>query len=612
MVEIITTSNSFLRMNAAMPPPATPPALTRRQRLAARKDQPVWRVINALGSLKFALVLLATIAIACAAATFTESSSGTRMAQAAVYKAPWFLVWLGALCVNLFAVTLTRWPWEKRHIGFVVTHYGIITLLAGAVIGLQTGFEGNITLRTGVPPSDRITINRSIIQLQSANEDAVYTMPFEAETAGLDKGKTRRFPLPQTDLAVVADNFSANTIRDPALIPSESPTAPPGVQLRLSSGMMGQTLNFALTLSGDQPTEQDLFGLARIIFLPRLAQDVPPPRETQMVFAKYESVVSGAVATGVTVRISADGEQVAVLGHDGTGASYDRREIMGKPFTEAGASITVQEYWPDFAMIDGRPGTKSDQPNNPALLVQLVKLDASDLKPKLEMAVQDGQAVYQLSRHRDIYASGAAQVGDSFDLGWADWRAAVVQILPHAEVREEIKPGPPLPTSQQGIPGIRAHLESPGSRGPDVWLQSGKVGTLRDGPNAVRFGYGLDTKILPFTIRLLSFEVPRDEGTDTPADFRATVEFRDKQTGETKTGVARMNNPASFPGTLIANFTGINYKFSQAEWNPRNLDETTLQILYDPGWLLKWLGSLGICVGIAIMFYWKPSRDPVA
>jgi hypothetical protein len=33
---------------------------------------------------------------------------------------------------------------------------------------------------------------------------------------------------------------------------------------------------------------------------------------------------------------------------------------------------------------------------------------------------------------------------------------------------------------------------------------------------------------------------------------------------------------------------------------------TTLQVLYDPGWLLKWVGSLAICIGITIMFYFKP------
>ncbi len=87
------------------------------------------------------------------------------------------------------------------------------------------------------------------------------------------------------------------------------------------------------------------------------------------------------------------------------------------------------------------------------------------------------------------------------------------------------------------------------------------------------------------------------------------MEFRDAKTGATKTGVAQMNRPASYPGTFFANVTGINYKFSQAEWNPRDLDQTTLQVLYDPGWLLKWMGSLGICIGIAIMFYWKPNSQ---
>jgi cytochrome c biogenesis protein ResB len=122
----------------------------------------------------------------------------------------------------------------------------------------------------------------------------------------------------------------------------------------------------------------------------------------------------------------------------------------------------------------------------------------------------------------------------------------------------------------------------------------------------VRVGYGLEIRPLPFSLKLVNFEVPRYEGTETPSNFIATIEFEDAKSAEKKVGTAKMNHPASFPGTLFANFTGINYKFSQAEWNPRDLGETTLQVLYDPGWLLKWVGSLGICVGIAIMFYIKP------
>ena len=81
----------------------------------------------------------------------------------------------------------------------------------------------------------------------------------------------------------------------------------------------------------------------------------------------------------------------------------------------------------------------------------------------------------------------------------------------------------------------------------------GEVTALTDGTRVVRVGYGLEAKPIPFTLRLVDFQVPSDEGTDTPSNFLATIEFRNAATGETKTGVARMNHPASFPGTLAAN-----------------------------------------------------------
>ena len=167
---------------------------TRRERLAARRRSPVWRVINALGSLKLALLLLVTIAIACAVATFTESRFDTKVAQAYIYKAPWFTVWLGVLCVNLFAVTLTRWPWQRKHLGFVITHYGIITLLIGAMIGSHFGFEGNVTLHRGAPPRDRITTSHSVLQIQNAATGEFDVVPFDVELARPTEARWHTLP----------------------------------------------------------------------------------------------------------------------------------------------------------------------------------------------------------------------------------------------------------------------------------------------------------------------------------------------------------------------------------------------------------------------------------
>ncbi len=55
---------------------------------------------------------------------------------------------------------------------------------------------------------------------------------------------------------------------------------------------------------------------------------------------------------------------------------------------------------------------------------------------------------------------------------------------------------------------------------------------------------------------------------------------------------------------------GQNYKFSQASCNPMNPNQTTLQILFDPGWPFKWIGSILIVCGIALLFYYKPRRVP--
>ena len=594
-----------------------PSPVNRRQMIANRqKTSLTWWVIHRLGSLNFALVLLATIAIACAVATFTESSFSTKVARAVIYRNPLFMVWLAALCLNLFAVTLTRWPWQKKHTGFIVTHYGIITLLIGAMIGMQTGFEGNVTLRKDDRPVSRVTTSRSILQLESPADAGLYITGFDAETAGLSEKKPRRFPVPDTKLTIVADAFSPNLLREEKLVPSETADAAPAVLLRLSSKMVDQTVVMPLVITQGKPAEEDFFNLARIAFRPALpAENAPADQETQMVFAKFAPVVqSGAAPSGLSIRLSEDGSKVTILSPEGVGATYLRKDILGQPFTEAGALVNVEKYWPDFAMENGEPVTKSEAPNNPAILVRVAKAARDqDNKPSLELALAGGNVAYQLRRSGQVTGSGTVRPGEAFALGWADWQAEIVQALPAAVVATQGKPGPELPKGSQGIPGFRAHLEgADGQRGPDRWVESGQVVGLTDGKSVVRIGYGLETKPLPFSIRLVKFEVPRDEGSETPANFLATVEFQDAKTGATKSGVAKMNHPASYPGTLGANLTGINYKFSQAEWNPRNLDETTLQVLYDPGWLLKWLGSLGICLGIAIMFYWKPSGESPA
>src|SRR5207248_5372265 len=89
----------------------------------ARQRNPVF---ECFASLKLAVVLLAVLIIAAIAGTIYESSLDAKVARAYVYGAPWFNLWLVLLGANLTISALSRWPWRKHHLAFLITHLGII------------------------------------------------------------------------------------------------------------------------------------------------------------------------------------------------------------------------------------------------------------------------------------------------------------------------------------------------------------------------------------------------------------------------------------------------------------------------------------------------------
>ena len=602
--------------------PTVSAAVARNRMIRDRqKTSLFWKVVHILGSLQLALVLIGSIAAAIAVATFYESNFSAKIAQAYVYEHPLFICWLGILCINLFSVTLTRWPWQKKHTGFIVTHYGIITLLIGAVIGSQMGFEGNVILKKDEQPTNRITTSRSILQVESPADGAMYVKEFDAELQKPTAERPKSVPVPKSDLLIMTDAFSDNLVSKNVLSPSTSATARPGIKLSFSSTMLGQSLEMPMVLRADGGMEEDFFDQATVILLPELPDRSPKPvSETQMVFAKFAPVIQSESEqrTGVSVTLAADGSRVTLRSPDGTSATYERKSIDGKAISIGSAQVRVESYWPDFLMVDGVPTTASEIPNNPALMVRVDGPavaegdDAGSSLPLFELApdpLAPETVRYQLSRQGIEYATGSFGKGDEISLGWSDWSAKLTELLPRAAMSVKSQPGG---EGVDGVPGFRAWLRSPdGLNGPAIWVESGSIPNLTLGNTIVRIGYGLELKPVNFSIRLKSFDVPRFEGTESPSNFIATVEFQDRATGETKEDTARMNKPASWPGGIIAHVTGINYKFSQAEWNPKDLNETTLQVLYDPGWMLKWMGSLAICAGIFIMFYIRPSREPL-
>jgi hypothetical protein len=632
----------------------------RRAVIRRRRETSVfWMAVHLLGSLNLAVLLLVILAGAIAFATVIESKFDTAVARYYIYDAAWFNFWLLALGLNLLCAALTRWPWQPKHLGFVVTHAGIILMLTGAVVGRTLGFEAFVTLDKTKPPENRLVMHEDILTIDTSG-GIRGQMPFNVEMHPPTEARPFTLPLEDSKLKLVVDRATENLTPDDTLAESADPAAPGGVAIRFINAGMGQDVPANLMLTDDGATF-DFFGMAKVQMVDSLdeahplvpanngepggaARDETPFRETQLVFAHAPQTpvidTDSDVPSGYDVKLAAVAGQageftVTVTGANGTSKTWPLQEMQGKWRGLLGDGdpvlFRVAKFWPEFAMKDGAPVSLSDQPRNPAALVQITgpsKLLPSPapkaaaaappmpqgLVMRVALAKEPGRMVYELERAGKIEARATVAKGETISLGWSKWVAKVDDVLAHAELHREVKEftGTLTPMMASSLrPGIRAHLLAPdGSSGPAEWIPSGTSRDLFNGKDFARVGFGQRVIPLTFSITLENFEVPRDEGTDTPSNYISSLRFDEPSTGRVVRGQASMNSPAMFPGDFWRSLVGWNYKFSQANWNPQNLNETTLQVLYDPGWPFKWVGSLGICSGIALMFYFMPKRSP--
>ncbi len=623
-------------------------------------------VFEFFASLKLAVVLLAVLIVAAIAGTIYESSFDAKVARAYVYGAPWFNVWLILLGANLAVSAFSRWPWRKHHVAFLITHLGIITLLTGSLIGRIWGVEGTITLFKGEPPTNRLLIDQHQLRVHDVdgivkgfNSEFLHHPPDPNHPRGLGV-------LASGARLSIVDYAPA---LDGKLNPKPlAQGGAPALHFTISTAMMNQHLESWLL--ADDPQHGNFgMGLANIELKRGVAPtgrgDSPnrPPsamtstnrnttqeevdlEESIFAFSKAPDEQIGRVAkggsTGAKVQLMQpqDGGKGSVVVNVGDRRSIiDVAENLGKETGIDGTpfALKIDKYWPDFRIENGQPSSLSDQPNNPAVLVTIRgkgipapdqpnphggggELTTNGGPPTMPLAgeaapnhltlfiADDGRISYQLVSRKAGNSTGQIEINKPLTTGWADWQLNIDKVMPHAEQWMDFAPAKSEKTpAVADLPdGVRIRIEQNGERF-EQWVPAGWQITVPTSPNETQIAYGWKTIPLPIGLELLDFEVKRNEGSDSPAGFKSTVRVSTAE-GDTATGSCWMNNPFSFPGAWWRTWTGLTYKMSQASWNPDNLGQSTVQILRDPGWLLKWIGSLLIVAGVFMMFYLQPYR----
>jgi hypothetical protein len=640
-------------------------------------QRPAWQrnpIFEFFASLKLAVVLLAVIIVAAIAGTLYESSFDAKVARAYVYGAPWFNLWLVLLGANLACSALSRWPWRKHHLAFLITHLGIITLLIGSLIGRIWGIEGTITLFKGEPPTNRLLVDER--QLRVHDVDGI-VKGYPAEF--LHHPPTAQHP---RDLGLLRSGAQLRIIDYSPMIEAKLNPKPlndggaPALHFTIATAMMNQHLDSWL-LADDPQNGNFSMGLANIELKRGTAPQSHPERseaksrdpdeatsqdsqrdsstslgmtdleESIFAFSKAPEEQIGRVrkggSTGVKVRLeqSQNGNKGRILVSLGEKeASFDIAENLGREVAIAGTpfALKIDDYWADFRIENGKPNSLSDQPNNPAVLVTIRGKGVPASEPQTNphgsnkdltmtggppsmppsgegtpnhltlFIAEDGTISYELLSRKNGRSSGKIELDKPLPTGWADWQLTVDKKIPHAASSMDFNPAnsETAPASTDLPDGVRIRIQQNGETF-ERWAPAGWQIAIPTSPSPTMVAYGWKTVSLPIGLELLNFEVKRNEGSDSPAGFKSTVRVVTAD-GETATGSCWMNHPFSYPSNWWRTWTGLTYKISQASWNPENLGQSTVQILRDPGWLLKWIGSLLVVSGVFMMFYLQPYR----
>ena len=536
--------------------------------------------------------------------------------------------------------------------------------LINALFGVKLRVEGPIPvddrisiLRYGDPPTNRLLVDQHQLRVRDVD--------------GMVKGYPAEYlhhpPTPDRprDLGLLASGARLSVIDYAPAIEGKLNPKPVkeggalALHFTISTAMMNQHLESWL-LADDAQHGTFAMGLANIELKRgavaeskitntnrnKSGEDVDL-EESIFAFSKAPEEQIGRVtkggSTGAKVRLEQQGNEGRVLvSLGGKEASFGVAENLGKEvkIDNSPFALKIDNYWPDFRMQDGKPGSLSDQPNNPAVLVTIrgkgvpvatttassphgtgKELTTNGGPPTMPAAGEeapnhltlfiaaDGAITYQLKSRKLGDSSGKIDMNKPLTTGWADWALKIDKVMPHAEQWMDFAPAKSEAAGMMAkdLPdGVRVRVEQNGEKF-EQWVPGGWQITVPTSPNETQLAYGFRQIPLPIGFELLDFEVKRNEGSDSPAGFKSTLRVSTAD-GDAATGQCWMNNPFSYPGRWINTWSGMTFKISQASWNPENLGQSTVQILRDPGWSLKWIGSLLVVSGVFMMFYLRPYR----
>lgn len=322
--------------------------------MAAVSKTSVRKIIRQLASLKLAVVIIVLIGVVTAWGTIVEAQYDAFAAKKIVYSSFWMIGSMVLLMISLTAVMIDRWPWQKRHTGFVLAHMGIIILLVGSYITQKWGVDGSVSINIG-EKQKMITVAETDLAVYSSFDGSSYAKLYDQEVDFFSKPASK-YPIavaiPEGEIKVVESYDYA--IREQKFVAAEDDAnAGAAIRFQLQNPNINMT-EWMLQPSKAAAETKDL-GPAQVLLVAAFPRDfggrnaiVIRPYDNEKIeyqihTARHPNVKKGIAAAGDTIETGWMGLQFRLLKYMPRAKEDVSYRRMEKP-TEITTSAIKVEY----------------------------------------------------------------------------------------------------------------------------------------------------------------------------------------------------------------------------------------------------------------------------
>ncbi len=574
-------------------------------------------VIHSLGSLKLAVLLIVAVAAVLAWATFLEASKGREYAQWHVYGSRWFTGLLGLLGANILAATLVRFPWKRSQTGFVITHVGLLVLLAGSIQTFVGGLDGQLSFAEGDAEDTILLGHRSRIRILGHGPEGRLVTDLSFNPGPSDWPPDATIDFGEADgVGLKILRFYRHARREVDWVADDSPGARPA-------------LRFALTGPDGRPVGQDW-----LVGSPLGSEANLGPARLRLMAASADTMLQDFCEPPACAT---QGAGILSMHHDGKMYRVEVQENLGRkvPVGQGPIQVEIVKYLPNAKPSgSGEFTSRGDEPKEPMLELRVHLPDAKESVRKIVFAnaplldvnsvhgrpcpvkfwyhhpatpvpsgvdfleTSDGRLHCRVGIDGRFEPRGEVDQGGEVEVSGGS-KVAVLEFLPKARREVSFRPVELAP-GESGGPEAAVLVEvAIGEATEQFWLQRNNPESgLKRIPTAagpVRVAFEYERLPLDFSLKLIDFRRGLNPGRMGDASFASSVQLVDKAREVDEPHEISMNEPLVYG----------RYTFYQAGFD--QLDDgrevSRLTVAYDPGRTLKYLGSLMICAGTFVMFF---------